>query len=64
MMGKDFLEYMELSEEWEKVFGEPLKEGPMITSDVFPILRECLAQKSKAPMEVYVKAELDSGKIF
>ncbi|MYA96532.1 MAG: hypothetical protein F4X91_09015 [Nitrospinae bacterium] len=62
--GDDFLIFMELSEEWEKVFGEELKEDPMISSDQFPMLRECLRLKSKEPWKAYIKSELDKGRIY
>ena len=62
--GDDFLEFMELSDEWEKVFGEQLHEDPMISSDQFPMLRECLRLKSKEPWNDYIKAELAKGRIY
>ena len=61
---EEFPTFMELSEEWEKVFGEPLHEDPMISSDQFPMLRECLRLKSKQPWKDYIASELATGKIF
>lgn len=62
--GKDFLTFMELSNEWKKVFGEPLHEDPMIGSDQFPMLRRCLRLKSQKPWDDYIEAELAKGRIY
>ena len=62
--GDDFLVFMELSDEWEEVFGKPLHEDPMISSDQFPMLRECLRLKSQKPWNDYIKAELAKGRIY
>ncbi len=64
MKGNDFLVFMELSDEWEEIFGEPLHEDPMISSDQFPMLRECLRLKSKKPWSDYIKEALASGRIY
>lgn len=60
----DYPTFIELSEEWERVFGEPLHIDPMISSDQFPMLRECLRLKSQKPWDDYIKSQLATGKIF
>lgn len=60
----DFPTFMELSDEWKKVFGESLPEGPMMNSDMFPMLRKCLRLKSQKPYDDYIKAELAKGRIY
>ena len=60
----DLEEFMELSDEWEKVFGQHLPLGPMMNSDMFPMLRKCLRLKSQKPYDDYIKAELAKGRIY
>lgn len=61
--GDDFREFMQISDEWEKVFGERLPQGPMMDSDMFPMLRECLQLKSRKLYADYIKAEVDKGRV-
>jgi len=61
---EDFEEFIKLAEEWMEVFGEELKEDPMISSDQFPMLRECLRLKSQKPYDDYIKAEAEAHRIY
>ena len=60
----DFREFMEIAEEWKKVFGEPLHQDPMIGPSQFPMLRECLRLKSQKPWDDYIESELEAGRIY
>ena len=62
--GDDFRVFMELSDEWEEVFGEELKEGPMIAPSIFPLLHECLRLKSQKPLKDWIKSEVDAGNVY
>lgn len=62
--GDDFLIFMELSDKWEEVFDERLPLGPMMSSDMFPMLRKCLRLKSQKPYNDYIKSELAKGRIY
>ncbi len=59
------LEELEITKEWEKVFGG-IPEGLdiMVGPDKFPLLRECLKLKSTAPLDAFIEEEVASGKIF
>lgn len=60
----DLPAFRELSDEWEEVFDERLPLGPMMSSDMFPMLRRCLRLKSQKPYDDYIKALVESGNIY
>ena len=62
--GDDFRVFMELSDEWEKVFNQPLHLDPMIGPEQFPMLRECLRLKSQKPWNDYIDEEMKASRIY
>ena len=44
----------QLREDWETVFEEGMPWGFEIGEEQMPMLRECIDQESKAPLEAYV----------
>ncbi|MDE0331101.1 MAG: hypothetical protein OXL41_04470 [Nitrospinae bacterium] len=62
--GDEFLEFMELHDEWEEVFGEELPQGPIMNSGMFPMLRKCLKLKSQKPYDDYIKALVATGRKY
>ena len=45
---------MALSLRWEATFGEPLAMGFEITPTQVPMLRRCLRERSRKPLEDYI----------
>lgn len=43
-----------LEPEWEKVFGDMMPKGFEITPDQVPVMRQCIDERSQAPLEAYV----------
>lgn len=44
-----------LDPEWQEIFGEPIPRGFGVMPAQVPIIRECIAQRSQAPLEAYIK---------
>ena len=46
----------ELGLEWTRLFGEPMPFGFEIREEQLPILRQCIEQQSKRPLDVYIES--------
>ena len=52
-----------LREPWAEVFGEPMGFGFEIGPEQFPMMRECIRTRSKAPLEAYI-ASIPAGVVY
>ena len=53
----------ELRNEWEAVFGDGMPWGFGIGYDQIPILRQCIAERSKEPLRTYWASQ-PAGTVF
>ena len=53
----------ELRSDWTALFNEPMPWGFEVGEEQIPMLRQCIAERSKAPLEVYIQS-LPSGRIY
>ena len=49
--------------EWERTFGEPMSWGFEINEPQIPMLRRCIRQRSKKPLERYI-ASLPRERVY
>ena len=45
-----------LEAEWLALFGDPMPKGFVITPSQVPLMRRCLAERSKVPLKRYVES--------
>ena len=52
-----------LRRDWERTFGESMPFGFEIGPEQFPMMRECIRRRSKAPLEAYI-ASIPAGVVY
>ncbi|MDE0409892.1 MAG: hypothetical protein OXN81_18745 [Alphaproteobacteria bacterium] len=60
----DFEELDELREDWAAIFHEPMPWGFGIGEEETPLLRRCVEERSREPLDRYVRALLSDGRIY
>ena len=58
-----FAEIEALRDDWERTFGEPMPWGFEITEPQVPMMRRCIRERSRKPLERYI-ASLPPGVVF
>ena len=56
-------DFMEMREDWEAIFGESMPWGFEIGEDQIPILRQCIAKRSREPLKAYI-ATIPPGTLY
>ena len=63
MMSYSWEDLEALRPEWERVFNTGMPMGFEITPDQVPMMKQCIEEKSEAPLEAYI-ASLDPLKSY
>lgn len=54
----------DLAEPWEETFGEALTYGFEIGPSQVPLLKRCIEERFRGPLERYVADKLKDGRVY